>query len=30
MRLSEADKNLIQNSIRDIHDFPKEGIVLRI
>ncbi|RXJ65346.1 adenine phosphoribosyltransferase [Halarcobacter ebronensis] len=29
MILNEADKNLIQNSIRDVHDFPKEGIVFK-
>ena len=29
MRLSEEDKNLINNSIRDIQDFPKEGIVFK-
>ncbi|WP_320033353.1 adenine phosphoribosyltransferase [Halarcobacter sp.] len=29
MRLSEEDKDLIFNSIRDIKDFPKEGIVFK-
>ncbi|WP_044415700.1 adenine phosphoribosyltransferase [Halarcobacter anaerophilus] len=29
MKLSEIDKNLIQNSIRDVKDFPKEGVVFK-
>lgn len=29
MKLSEEDKDLIFNSIRDINDFPKEGIVFK-
>lgn len=29
MRLSEQDRKLIENSIRDIQDFPKEGIVFK-
>lgn len=29
MDLSQADKELISNSIRDIKDFPKEGIVFK-
>ncbi|XOB63159.1 adenine phosphoribosyltransferase [Campylobacterota bacterium DY0563] len=29
MKLSEEDKDLIFNSIRDIKDFPKEGIVFK-
>ncbi|QDF28378.1 adenine phosphoribosyltransferase [Halarcobacter anaerophilus] len=29
MELSEIDKNLIQNSIRDVKDFPKEGVVFK-
>lgn len=29
MILSQADKELINNSIRDIKDFPKEGIVFK-
>lgn len=29
MRLSEEEKSLIKNSIRDVKDFPKEGIVFK-
>jgi len=29
MSLSQADKKLIENSIRDVKDFPKEGIVFK-
>lgn len=29
MNLSQADKELIHNSIRDVKDFPKEGIVFK-
>ncbi len=29
MSLSQADRKLIENSIRDIKDFPKEGIVFK-
>ena len=29
MSLSQADKKLIENSIRDVKDFPQEGIVFK-